>query len=140
MIQTKNSEQVSNGEMGVISSIHDDEDGNACADIMLLDGREICYSEEMMEDVDLSYCISIHKSQGAEFPTTIIPLMKEHYVMLRRNLLYTALSRAKSKVIIVGQKQAVYMAIHKSDVDKRNTVLADRITVYYDRETQRRSA
>ena len=138
VIQTKNSEQVSNGEMGVISSIHDDDDGNACADIMLLDGREICYSEEMMEDVDLSYCISIHKSQGAEFPTTIIPLMKEHYVMLRRNLLYTAISRAKSKVIIVGQKQAVYMAIHKSDVDKRNTVLADRIAVYYDRETGRR--
>lgn len=65
--------------------------------------------------------------------------MKEHYVMLRRNLLYTAISRAKQKVILIGQRQAVYMAIHKSDVDKRNTVLADRIVAYYNRETQRRA-
>jgi len=59
--------------------------------------------------------------------------------MLRRNLLYTAISRAKSKVILIGQRQAVFTAIHKSDVDKRNTMLADRIAVYYDRETQRRA-
>ena len=95
--------------------------------------------QEAMENVDLAYCITIHKSQGAEFPCVIIPLLKEHYIMLRRNLLYTAISRAKGKVIIVGQRQAVYMAIHKSDVDKRNTVLADRIVAYYDRETRRRA-
>jgi exodeoxyribonuclease V alpha subunit len=93
----------------------------------------------MMENVDLSYCISIHKSQGSEYPTAIIPLLKEHYIMLRRNLIYTAISRAKSKVILIGQRQAVYMAIHKSDVDKRNTVLADRIVAYYNRETQRQA-
>ena len=52
-------------------------------------------------------------------------------------LRYTAISRAKSKVILIGQRQAIYMAIHKHDVDKRNTALADRITVYYDREQQR---
>ena len=56
-----------------------------------------------------------------------------------RNLIYTAISRAKSKVILIGQRQAVYMAIHKSDVDKRNTVLADRIVAYYNRETQRQA-
>jgi len=61
--------------------------------------------------------------------------MKEHYIMLRRNLLYTAISRAKGKVILVGQRQAIYMAIHKSDVDKRNTVLADRIVAYHARRT-----
>ena len=92
-----------------------------------------------MANVDWSYCISIHKSQGGEFPTVIIPLLKEHYVMLRRNLLYTAISRAKSKVILIGQRQAVYTAIHRTDVDKRNTVLADRIAAYYSRETQRRA-
>ena len=59
--------------------------------------------------------------------------------MLRRNLLYTAISRAKSKVILIGNRQAVFTAIHKNDVDKRNTVLADRITVYYERETQKRA-
>ncbi len=139
IIQTKNSEGVSNGDVGVITRIYEDEDGEASVEIKLLDGRELSYSTEMMENVDLSYCISIHKSQGAEFPVVIIPLLKEHYIMLRRNLLYTAVSRAKAKVILICQRQAVFTAIHKSDVDKRNTVLADRISVYYDRETQRRA-
>lgn len=67
-------------------------------------------------------------------------VLKEHYVMLRRNLLYTAISRAKKKVILIGQSQAVYMAIHKNDVDKRNTVLADRITVYFDRANNVRAS
>ncbi len=139
IIQTKNQEEVSNGEVGVIDSIITDEDGEAIIKIRLCDGREVSYSEEMMANVDWSYCISIHKSQGGEFPTVIIPLLKEHYVMLRRNLLYTAISRAKSKVILIGQRQAVFTAIHRSDVDKRNTVLADRISAYYGRETQSRA-
>ena len=89
--------------------------------------------------MDFSYAIKIHKSQGAEFPYVIIPLLKEHYIMLRRNLLYTAISRAKAQVMIVGQRQALYMAIHKSDVDKRNTILADRIVFYRDRILQKQA-
>ena len=129
IIQTRNNEDVSNGEVGIISRIYTDDDGERLVDITLLDGREVTYNDELMENVDLSYCITVHKSQGGEFSTVIIPLLKEHYVMLRTNLLYTAISRAKKKVILIGQRQAVYMAIHKNDVDKRNTVLADRITV-----------
>lgn len=139
IIQTKNQAEVSNGDVGVIESICTDEDGETSVTIRLCDGRVVAYTEEMMANVDWSYCISIHKSQGGEFPTVIIPLLKEHYVMLRRNLLYTAISRAKSKVILIGQRQAVYTAIHRTDVDKRNTVLADRIAAYYSRETQRRA-
>lgn len=139
IIQMKNQDSVSNGDVGVISSISIDDDGETLVGIKLLDGRELSYTADMMENVDLSYCISIHKSQGSEYPTAIIPLLKEHYIMLRRNLIYTAISRAKSKVILIGQRQAVYMAIHKSDVDKRNTVLADRIVAYYNRETQRQA-
>lgn len=139
IIQTRNSEAASNGDVGVIDAIRVDEDGEALVEITLVDGRELLYTNDDMEYLDLSYCISIHKSQGAEFPTVIIPLLKEHYVMLRRNLLYTAISRAKSKVVLIGQRQAVFTAIHKNDVDKRNTVLADRITAYYDRETQKRA-
>jgi len=139
IIQTRNHEDVSNGDMGVITAISTDDDGEAEITVRLVDGRELTYSEEMMENVDWSYCITIHKSQGAEFPTVIIPLLKEHYVMLRRNLLYTAISRAKSKVILIGHRQAVYAAIHRSDVDKRNTVLADRIVAYYDREKQKQA-
>ena len=139
VIQTRNCDGVSNGDVGVITRIYMDEDGEQLIDIKLLDGRELIYTADKMENIDLSYCISIHKSQGAEFPVVIIPIMKEHYIMLRRNLLYTAISRAKAKVILIGHRQAVFTAIHKNDVDKRNTVLADRITVYYERETQKRA-
>ena len=59
-------------------------------------------------------------------------------IMLRRNLLYTAVTRAKAKVILIGQKQAVFIAIHKCDVGQRNTVLADRIVAYYNRELSNR--
>ena len=139
IIQTKNNEAVSNGDVGVIERIYKDDDGEVQIDIKLFDGRAITYSEDLMDDVDWSYCITIHKSQGTEVPTAIIPLMKEHYIMLRRNLLYTAISRAKEKVILIGQRQAVYMAIHRSDVDKRNTVFADRIVAYLNREVQKRA-
>ena len=84
------------------------------------------------------YCTTIHKSQGQEYPVIIVPLLKEHYIMLRRNLLYTAVTRAKAKVILIGQKQAVFIAIHKCDVGQRNTVLADRIVAYYNRELSKR--
>lgn len=140
IIQTRNNEDVSNGEVGIISRIYTDDDGERLVDITLLDGREVTYNDELMENADLSYCITVHKSQGGEFSTVIIPLLKEHYVMLRKNLLYTAISRAKKKVILIGQRQAVYMAIHKNDVDKRNTVLADRITVYFDRASNVRAS
>lgn len=140
IIQTRNNEDVSNGEVGIISRIYTDDDGERLVDITLLDGREVTYNDELMENVDLSYCITVHKSQGGEFSTVTIPLLKEHYVMLRKNLLYTAISRAKKKVILIGQRQAVYMAIHKNDVDKRNTVLADRITVYFDRASNVRAS
>lgn len=139
IIQTKNNESVSNGDVGIIERIYKDEDGETQIDIKLFDGRAVTYSEDLMDDVDWSYCITIHKSQGTEVPTAIIPLMKEHYIMLRRNLLYTAISRAKEKVILIGQRQAVYMAIHRSDVDKRNTVFADRIVAYLNREKQKRA-
>lgn len=139
IIQTKNNEAVSNGDVGVIERIYKDDEGDVQVDIKLFDGRAVTYSEDLMDDVDWSYCITIHKSQGTEVPTAIIPLMKEHYIMLRRNLLYTAISRAKEKVILIGQRQAVYMAIHRSDVDKRNTVFADRIVAYLNREVQKRA-
>lgn len=139
IIQTKNNDTVSNGDVGIIKRIYQDEDGETLVDISLFDGRAVTYTGDLMDDVDWSYCITIHKSQGSEVPTAIIPLLKEHYIMLRRNLLYTAISRAKEKVILIGQRQAVYMAIHRSDVDKRNTVFADRIVAYLNREAQRRA-
>lgn len=79
-----------------------------------------------------------------DHPANDVTIMKEGHpetgIMLRRNLLYTAVTRAKAKVILIGQKQAVFVAIHKCDVGQRNTVLADRIVAYYNRELSRRVA
>lgn len=139
IMQTANRNGVSNGDVGLITGMEKVDD-EVFVDIRLLDGRELRYSKDMMEDVEFSYCLTIHKSQGQEYPVIIVPLLKEHYIMLRRNLLYTAVTRAKVKVILIGQRQAVYIAIHKCDVGQRNTVLADRIVAYYNREMSKRVA
>lgn len=139
IMQTANRNGVSNGDVGLITGMVKADD-EVFVDIRLLDGRELRYSKDMMEDVEFSYCLTIHKSQGQEYPVIIVPLLKEHYIMLRRNLLYTAVTRAKAKVILIGQRQAVYIAIHKCDVGQRNTVLADRIVAYYNREMSKRVA
>ena len=139
IMQTANRNGVSNGDVGLITGMERADD-EVFVDIRLLDGRELRYSKDMMEDVEFSYCLTIHKSQGQEYPVIIVPLLKEHYIMLRRNLLYTAVTRAKAKVILIGQRQAVYIAIHKCDVGQRNTVLADRIVAYYNREMSKRVA
>ena len=134
-----NAINVSNGDVGVITDMKK-EDDEMITCVRLLDGRTLQYTQEMLEDLEFSYCTTIHKSQGQEYPVIIVPLLKEHYIMLRRNLLYTAVTRAKAKVILIGQKQAVFVAIHKCDVGQRNTVLADRIVAYYNRELSRRVA
>lgn len=139
IMQTANRINVSNGDVGVITDMKKEDDETITC-VRLLDGRTLQYTQEMLEDLEFSYCTTIHKSQGQEYPVIIVPLLKEHYIMLRRNLLYTAVTRAKAKVILIGQKQAVFVAIHKCDVGQRNTVLADRIVAYYNRELSRRVA
>ena len=80
----------------------------------------------------LPYATTIHKSQGSEYSTVIIPIMMSHYIMLKRNLIYTAITRAKKKVILIGEKRALMAGIHKNDSTKRNTQLAERIRMYVD--------
>ena len=128
VMQTKNSENVSNGETGFIVEIKKDEDDNQLCGIRF-DGKSdvLWYYPEEMQNITLAYSITIHKSQGSEFKSVIIPMMKSFYIMLKRNLLYTAVTRAKSKVILVGQKAAVFMAVNKTETDKRNTQLGRRI-------------
>ena len=95
---------MSNGDVGIITDV-ETEDDDTIARVKLLDGRELSYTQEMLEDLEFSYCTTIHKSQGQEYPVIIVPLLKEHYIMLRRNLLYTAVTRAKAKVILIGRNK-----------------------------------
>ena len=107
IMQTKNSNDVCNGETGFIMEIKKDEDDIQICGIRF-DGRNdvLWYYPEELQYITLSYAITIHKSQGSEFKSVIIPMMKSFYIMLKRNLLYTAVTRAKSKVILVGERQA----------------------------------
>lgn len=131
VIQTKNREAVSNGDVGLIVSITQDEEEGSILRVLFSDERAVDYTTEELSQLELAYATTIHKSQGSEYHTVIIPILKDQYIMLRRNLIYTAVSRAKRQVVLVGQKQALYIAIDKNDIDQRNTLLADRIVSYY---------
>ena len=132
VIQTKNTETVSNGDVGVIKRIDatTDEDGNQEIEIQIdFEGSvSVTYSKEDMKNVDLAYALTIHKSQGAEFKSVICPILDTTpEVMLKRNLLYTAVSRAKDRCILVGSAMAIRKCILTNDVNKRKTFMADRI-------------
>lgn len=116
---------VFNGDVRTITAIESD---GLTVDY---DGRLVSYPIESVKELDLAYASTIHKAQGSEYDTVIIPLFAAHKVLLTRNLLYTAITRAKRRVALVGQKKALFMAIAKSSVGKRNTILAERMQRYY---------
>lgn len=129
VIQNKNKEEISNGDIGVIRGVQRDKEGEAVLDILFSGGREVHYPAGQLDSVDLrlAYAITIHKSQGNEYPTVIIPVLGMFYKSLRRNLIYTAITRAKQKVILVGKREMLSMAILRNDMDKRQTMLGERI-------------
>jgi len=127
VLQTKNMNDISNGDVGFVSSVYLGEDNDSTITVSFGDGRSHEYSTDELDMLELAYAMTIHKSQGSEYDTVIIPMMAGYFIMLRRNLIYTAITRAKKKVIIIGEKKAIYMAIHKNDIDGRNTNLAARI-------------
>lgn len=124
-MQTKNMNEVSNGDIGFVSMI--DQEDECPVTITFSDNRVKTYGTDELNCIDLAYAMTIHKSQGGEFGCVIIPVLSMFYVMLQRALIYTAITRAKKKVILVGQKRALFTAIHRNDAIKRNTVLGMRI-------------
>jgi exodeoxyribonuclease V alpha subunit len=88
------------------------------------DQRIVHYQKDDIMELDLAYAITIHKSQGSEFKAVIIPVLGQHFKMLYRNLIYTALTRAKTLAVLVGTRKALTMAIRQQDVSKRQTALA----------------
>lgn len=133
ILQNKNTESVSNGDMGRIQDFYEDEDGNVKVKILFTDNRQVEYESEQMEMVEHANAITIHKSQGSECPVVIIPWVKAFYVMLKRNILYTAITRAKVKVYLVGEWSAVCQAIHTDNSGTRKTMLGRRIIQFYQR-------
>ncbi|MGD9311145.1 MAG: ATP-dependent RecD-like DNA helicase, partial [Desulfosarcina sp.] len=115
--------EVFNGDIGIVESIDPDK---ARAEIDY-DGRRVPYDFVELDELSLAYAISVHKSQGSEYPAVIIPLLTQHYIMLQRNLLYTALSRGKQLVVILGTTKALEVALKNDRVQRRRSMLARRL-------------
>jgi exodeoxyribonuclease V alpha subunit len=92
-----------------------------------LDGQPVTYDWAEADELVHAFAISVHKSQGSEFPAVVLPMMTQHYLMLQRNLLYTAVSRAKRLVVLVGQRRAIGIAVRNNRVAQRHSGLSVRI-------------
>jgi len=117
--------QIFNGDLGVIHKI-DTEEHQV---IVNFEERLVPCETIQLEELVHAYAISIHKSQGSEFPVVIIPLLMQHYMMLQRNLIYTAVTRARKLVVMVGDKRAIGMAVRNNKIASRNTKLKERLQV-----------
>ena len=92
-----------------------------------LDGRVVEYEADELEQLAPAYALSVHKSQGSEYAAVVIPLSTQHYMLLQRNLLYTAITRGKQLVVLVGSKKALGLAVRNDDTKLRWTWLAERL-------------
>ncbi len=114
---------VFNGDIGVVTAVNGDE-GMLGVEF---DGRLASYERAELDQLTHAYAVSIHKSQGSEYAAVVIPLVTQHYMMLQRSLLYTAVTRGKKLVVLVGSKRAVALAVKNADAKRRYTWLAERV-------------
>ena len=130
VMQLKNEEDVANGDVGEVLNIYK-ADGKSRMRVDFGDGKIMEYTEGDIWPLNLAYCITVHKAQGSEYPVVILPMLTCFYRMLRKNLFYTAVTRARRGVKIVGSKKAMVIAINNDTVSKRNTMFGYRIKKIY---------
>ena len=125
VIQTENdyTRDVFNGDLGIVEKINRIDQEL----IVRFEGRPVEYDFGDLDELSLAYVLSIHKSQGSEFPCVVIPLHTQHYMMLQRNLLYTAVTRGKKLVVVVGTNKALGMAVRRHDTARRFGMLRERL-------------
>lgn len=122
-IRNNYDKEVFNGDLGRIRKI-DMENQEVQVEI---DGRTVTYDFSELDELVLAYAVSVHKAQGSEYPAVVFPLLMQHYVMLQRNLLYTAVTRARKLVVIVGSKKALAVAVRNNKMQQRFTLLQERL-------------
>jgi exodeoxyribonuclease V alpha subunit len=125
VMQTRNNynKEVFNGDVGRILAI-DPDTPELTVDF---DGRRVGYEFDELDELTLAYALTIHKSQGSEYPAVIVPLHTQHYLLLQRNLLYTAITRGRRLVVLVGSKKALALAVGRHDTAQRCTALKKRL-------------
>ncbi|MBI5569690.1 MAG: ATP-dependent RecD-like DNA helicase [Desulfomonile tiedjei] len=125
VMQTRNNydKDVFNGDVGQVVSYDPEWEEVKIS----FEGREVSYHISELDEITLAYAVTVHKSQGSEYRAVIIPLSTQHYVLLRRNLLYTAMTRGKELVVVLGSPKALQMAVENRIVEKRYTALARKI-------------
>jgi exodeoxyribonuclease V alpha subunit len=125
VLQTKNNyeKEVFNGDLGWVRGF-DQESGELTVEF---DEVRVSYTQSEFDELTLAYCISVHKSQGSEYPAVIVPVVTQHYLLLQRNLIYTALTRAKRLAVLIGSKKAMSMGLHNVSGSKRYTHLEHRL-------------
>jgi exodeoxyribonuclease V alpha subunit len=123
-IRNNYEKEVFNGDLGRIIKIYLE----AQEVIIDFDGKQVPYDFSDLDEVVPAYAISIHKSQGSEYPVVVIPILLQHYVLLQRNLIYTAVTRGKKLVVMVGSKRALAMGIKNDKTKKRYTYLRNRLS------------
>lgn len=126
VMQTKNHEDVNNGDIGYVTEIYSSGNEKTLY-VDFGDGRIKEYEGTDLDRLDLGYACTVHKSQGSEYQSVIINLQNAHSVMLTRPLIYTAITRGKERITIVGERKALCTAIKRTDTEKRGTCLAERI-------------
>ena len=130
IIQNRNNydKNIFNGDTGIIARIAPDKSGLT----INFNGEQIEYTKGELGEIQLAYAISIHKSQGSEYPAVIIPLLKQHFMMLQRNLVYTGITRARQKVYLIGDLEAYAMAVRNNKTEIRRTHLQARLRNFKD--------
>lgn len=123
-IRNNYDKDVYNGDIGRISRI--DRENQEVT--IIFDGRAVSYDYPDLDEIVLVYAVSVHKSQGSEYPCVVIPLLTQHYVLLQRNLLYTAVTRGRKLVIVVGSKKAMAIAVKNDKPQNRYTFLKERLS------------
>ena len=124
-MQIKNNydKEVFNGDIGMISDINTIDKELT----VQFENRFVKYDITDLDELVHAYAITIHKSQGSEYPIVVMPVMMTHFIMLQRNLIYTGITRAKKLLVLVGTKKAIAYAVKHITVTKRNTRLKERL-------------
>ena len=123
-------QNVFNGDIGEIISIFFAKENTEKQDMIIVsfEGTEVTYTRQDFNQITHAFCCSIHKAQGSEFPIVILPVVRGYYRMLRRNLLYTAITRSEKFLIMCGEESAFRLGIEREDDQKRKTSLFEKLT------------